>query len=403
MTCISLTRLLLRFLASILLISVAQTASAQEPGSRAEEQARQQEEKARSLSTYVSPWLEQRLLAVENAGGFGMARGLVVKFGDIKRGSGFAPGVGYGYTTSGGAVFVAKGVYSIKNYKLLYASAQSPHFSADRILFRARARWHDAPKVPLYPLGPDPSEFRTDYAETKTEVSGEALLKPVRFLRAGGGVGLEWFSTGFSHKENPVGLPLFDSLPGAGADPRYVHSHAFAAFDLRDSEGYTRRGTLLSATYHDYRSNGNGALSFGRLDGAAEQYLPILHGNWVIFLGLWASTTMTDGGREVPFFLMPTVGGHDLRGFKDYRFRDRHSIAWTAEYRWYAQEFLDAAIFYDAGKTVSTRSALDFDGLHSSIGAGVRLHTSVSTLVRLELAHSREGLRFIIGFSPVGP
>src|SRR6476619_5436761 len=179
MTCISLTRLLLSFLASILLISVAQTASGQEPGSRAEEQARQQEEKARSLSTYVSPWIEQRLLAVENAGGFGMARGLVVKFGDIKRGSGFAPGVGYGYTTSGGAVFAAKGVYSIKNYKLLQLSAQSPYLLEDRVLFRARARWQDAPKVPLYPLGTNPTEFRTDYAETITQVSGEALVNPV--------------------------------------------------------------------------------------------------------------------------------------------------------------------------------------------------------------------------------
>lgn len=397
------TRLLLRFLTAILFISPAYTAFAQEAGSRAEEQARRQEAKARTLKSYRSLWIEQRLLIVENAGGFGVARGLVSKFGDIKRGSGFAPGLGYGYTTPSGAVVAAKGVYSIKNYKLLQVSAQSPHFSADRILFRARARWQDAPKVPLYPLGPDPSEFRTDYAETKTEVSGEALLNPVPFVRLGGGVGLEWFNTGFSHHENPVGETLFDTLPGAGADPRYVHSRAFAAFDLRDSEGYTRRGTLLSATYHDYRGNENGVFSFRRIDGAAEQYLPILHGNWVIFLGVWASTTMTDNGQEVPFFLMPDVGGHDLRGFKDYRFRDRHSILWTAEYRWYAQEFLDAAIFYDAGKTVPTRGSLDFNGLHSSIGAGVRLHTSLSTLVRLEVAHGREGLRFIIGFSPVGP
>jgi hypothetical protein len=397
------TRLLLRFLPAILSFSCVHTAFAQEPGSRAEEQARQQEAKARTLTSYRSLWIEQRLLAVENAGGWGVARGLVVKFGDIKRGSGFAPGIGYGYTTSGGGVFAAKGGYSIKNYKLIQVSAQSPHLSADRILFRARARWQDAPKVPLYPLGPDPSEFRTDYAETKTEVSGEALLTPVRFVRFGGGVGLEWFNTGFPDKENPVGLPLFDTLPGSGADPRYLHSRAFAALDLRDSEGYTRRGTLLSATYHDYRANENGEFSFGRIDGAAEQYLPILHGNWVIFLGLWASTTMTDDGGKVPFFLMPDVGGHDLRGFKDYRFRDRHSIVWTAEYRWYAQEFLDAAIFYDAGKTVPTRGALDFNGLHSSIGAGVRLHTSVSTLVRLEVAHGREGTRFLIGFSPVGP
>jgi len=396
-------RLLLSSVVAVLLLSFAQIAFAQDAGSRAEEQAREQEAKARTLTTYQPPWIEQWLLSIEEAGGFGVARGFVVQFGDIKRGSGFAPGVGYGHTMANGAVFAAKGVYSIKNYKLLQVSAQSPHFWADRVLFRARARWQDAPRVPLYPLGSDPTEFRTDYAETRTQVSGEALLKPVGFVRVGGGVGLEWFETGFSHKENPIGMLLFNTLPGSGSDPRYVHSRAFAALDFRDSEGYSRRGSLLSAEYHDYRANSNGALSFARIDGAAEQYVPILHGNWVIFLGLWASTTTTAAGREVPFFLMPNLGGHDLRGFKDYRFRDRDSINWTAEYRWYAQEFLDAAIFYDAGKTVSTRDALDFKGLHASVGAGVRLHTPLSTLVRLEGAHSREGFRFLIGFSAVGP
>jgi outer membrane protein assembly factor BamA len=394
-------RLLLRCVLTAALLFVADRSIAQEPGSRAEEQARAQEEKARTLTTYQPSLIEQRLLSIENAGGFGVARGFVVKFGDIKRGSGFAPGVGYGYTTASGAVFAGKGVYSIKNYKLLQLSAQSPHLAADRVLFRARARWQDVPTAPLYPLGTNPPEFRTDYAESKTEVSGEALVTPARFVRLGGGIGLEWFQTAFSHDENPVGFPLFDSLPGAGADPRYLHSHASAAVDFRDSPGFSRHGSFLSATLHDYRDSG-GSLSFQRLDGSAEQYLPILHGNWVIYLGLWASTTMTDEGQSVPFFLMPDLGGHDLRAFSDYRFRDRHSINWTAEYRWYAQEFLEAAIFYDAGKTVSTRGALDFTGLHGSIGAGVRLHTATATLMRVELAHSEEGLRFLIGFSPVG-
>jgi Omp85 superfamily domain len=393
---------LLRSVSAAILLFLPAISSAQEPGSRAEEQASQQEAKARSLTTYRSSWIEQRLLSVENAGGFGTARGFVVKFGDIKRGSGFAPGIGYGYTTASGAVFAAKGVYSIKNYKLLQASAQSPAFFEGRIRFRSRARWQDAPAVALYPIGTDPPAFRTDYAETKTEVSGEALLDPVSVVRLGGGVGLEQFNTGLPHNQNPVGLPLLETLPGAAADPDYVHSRVFAALDLRESEGYTRHGSLLSATLHDYHQNGGGPLSFRRLDARAEQYLPILHGNWVIFLGLWASTTMTDDRQDVPFFLMPDLGGHDLRGFSDYRFRDRHSINWTAEYRWYAQEFLDAAIFYDAGKTVATRSALDFKGLHSSIGAGVRLHTPMATLVRVEVAHSQEGTRFLIGFSPVG-
>jgi len=397
------SRLPLRFIAALVLLVFPVTSLAQEPGSRAEEQASQQEAKAQNLTPPRASWIEQRLLSVENAGGFGTARGFVVKFGDIKRGSGFAPGIGYGYTTASGAVFSAKGVYSIKNYKLLQALAQSPALAEGRVLFRARARWQDAPAVSLYPIGTNSPELRTDYAERKTEVSGEALFNPVRFVRLGSGVGLEQFNTGFSHNENAGGLPLFDNLPGANADPDYVHSRVFAALDLRESPGYTRSGSLLTATFHDYHEIRGGGLSFKRLDGGAEQYLPILHGNWVIFLGLWASTTMTGDGQDVPFFLMPDLGGHDLRGFSDYRFRDRHSINWTAEYRWYAQEFLDAAIFYDAGKTVATRSALDFKGLHSSIGAGVRLHTPMATLVRVEVAHSQEGNRFLIGFSPIGP
>jgi outer membrane translocation and assembly module TamA len=91
-----------------------------------------------------------------------------------------------------------------------------------------------------------------------------------------------------------------------------------------------------------------------------------------------------------------------LRGFSSYRFRDRHSLLFTAEYRWYVQEFVDMAIFYDAGKVTSHRSQLDFDGLKSSVGAGIRFHGPETTAVRLEVAHSQEGWRLIFGFSPVG-
>jgi hypothetical protein len=111
---------------------------------------------------------------------------------------------------------------------------------------------------------------------------------------------------------------------------------------------------------------------------------------------------MTAAGHEVPFFLLPDLGGRDLRGFSDYRFRDRHSISWTAEYRWLALEFLDAAVFYDTGKTVANRASLNFEGLKSSVGGGIRLHGARATFLRLDVAHSREGLRFVIAFSPVG-
>src|SRR6185503_311941 len=76
----------------------ANPAPAQEPGSRAEEQAREQENKARTIAAYTPPWIERQLLEIENAGGFGVARGVVVAFGDIKRGSGVALGPAYGKT-----------------------------------------------------------------------------------------------------------------------------------------------------------------------------------------------------------------------------------------------------------------------------------------------------------------
>ena len=391
-----------RYLGALVVCLLAANVHAQEPGSRAEEQARQQEEKARALAPYKGPWIERELLAIEAAGGFGVARGLFVTFGDIKRGSGIALGPAYGHTFSSGAAAMVKGAYSISGYKMAQLSLQSPRLAQDRLLFRGRARWQDAPSVRFYALGPDPPEIRTEYAETKTEISGEALLRPVRFLRFGAGVGVERFDTGFAHKADPARFSLFAGMPGAGADPRYVHSRASAAVDSRDGEGYSRQGSFLGATLHDYRQQNDGPFSFQRLDGAAEQYVPILHGNWVLFFSLRASTTTTESGKNVPFFLMPDLGGHDLRGFANYRFRDRHSINLTAEYRWYAQEFLEGAIFYDAGKAVPDRGSLNFDGLKSSIGAGIRFHTPLTTILRLEVARSREGLRVLLAFSPVG-
>jgi hypothetical protein len=275
----------------------------------------------------------------------------------------------------------------------------SAPLSGGRLIFRGRARWQDAPTLPFSGLGPDSPEARTDYSETKTEVSGEAAFRPARFFRLGGGLGFERFETAVADP----GSSLFTGVPGVGAEPQYLHGRASVAIDSRDGPGYSRRGSLLGTMLHAYHQQDDGPYSFQRIDGVAEQYVPVLHGNWVLFLGLRASTTTAAAGQTVPFFLLPDLGGgSDLRGYSSYRFRDRHSILFTAEYRWYAQEYVDGAIFYDAGKTVPDRSSLDFTDLKSSIGAGVRFHTPLTTVLRVELAHSREGLRLILAFSPVG-
>ena len=379
-----------------LLLTSTLTVFAQDAGSRAEEEARKQQQKAASLSAYKPNFIERRILEIENEGGLGQRTGPFVAFGDIKRGSGFAAGPAFGWVRPNGFKIVAKAGYSAFNYKLLQLSAHSP-LLARRLVVSGRARWQDAPGVRAYRVGADSPYIPAKYAETKTEISTQALFNPVRRLRFGGGVGFEQYFTGPSHSTPPTAFVL----PNLGIDPQYVHSQASAAVDSRDGEGYSRHGTLLRGTFHDYRQRDGDTFTFQRVDGEAEQYVPILHGNWVVFLSLRASTTSAAAGRSVPFFLMPDLGGHDLRGFTTYRFRDLHSIKMTAEYRWYVQEYLDAAIFYDAGKVVPDRDSLDFSNLKRSVGAGVRLHGPQTTIIRVEVAKSKESLRFLLVFSPV--
>jgi hypothetical protein len=73
----------------------------------------------------------------------------------------------------------------------------------------------------------------------------------------------------------------------------------------------------------------------------------------------------------------------------------------TGQYRWYVQEYLDGVLFYEAGKVAPRFGDLDLEDLENSYGIGFHFHSPRATLLRLELARSREGLRLIFGFSPV--
>lgn len=386
---------------ALMLACTAGSAMAQDSASRAAELAAAQAEKAGHLSPPKAGLVERQVLAIERAGGFGVARGPFVTFGDIKRGAGASIGPAYGKTFGSGAVFVAKAGYSIRNAKMAQVAFDAAPMFGGRLRASTRVRWQDVPEVAFHGLAPGIAGEPASYSETMTEASAAATLRPVTMLRFDGGIGVERFKTAIGASD-PERIGLFTGVPGVSAAPRYIHSRGAAAIDTRDGEGYTRRGSLLRATIHDYRQQNGGPYSFRRVDTAAEQYLPVMHGNWVVYLGVRASTTMADRGDEVPYFLMPDLGGHDLRGFDNYRFRNRHSILATAEYRWYAQEYLDGAIFYDAGKAVADRRDLDFSGLKGSYGAGVRLHGPRTTALRLEVARSREGTRLILAFSPVG-
>ena len=124
--------------------------------------------------------------------------------------------------------------------------------------------------------------------------------------------------------------------------------------------------------------------------------MPLLRETWVLSMRGRVQTTLNDNDL-IPYFLLPTLGsGSTLRAFATERFRDRHSMLMTAEFRWIPNPFgLDMALFYDARKVTSRRRDLNFKGLKSDVGIGARFHGPSSTPLRIELAVGNEGWKVV--------
>ena len=167
------------------------------------------------------------------------------------------------------------------------------------------------------------------------------------------------------------------------------------------SPGYARRGGFYGVTLHDYTDNDE-QFGFREVNYEAIQHFPILRDAWVISLRGLAQTTSTKSGQQIPFFMLPSLGGgHNMRGYESYRFRDRDSLLLQAEWRIMVNRFVDTAVFYDAGKVTARRADLDFTGLKSNYGFGVRFHGPFTTPLRVEVAKSPEGLRLIFAMQPI--
>jgi outer membrane protein assembly factor BamA len=130
--------------------------------------------------------------------------------------------------------------------------------------------------------------------------------------------------------------------------------------------------------------------SFQRYEVQGLQTLPMFDQAVVVVLHGWGLFTHAAPGREVPFYLMPSLGGsYTLRGYSNYRFHDRQLLLASAETRWPIFDHLDGAVFVDAGTVAAKVGDLGFD--KTVYGFGLRVHSHRSTLARLDVAHTAEG------------
>ena len=364
-------------LLSFTVILAATGASAQT--TREESLAAERAEKATQLRPYEPPVLERRLERLERM--FSSERPVYTFFGGTYEGGGFALGPGFRGRIGETGSFDAHAGWSIRNYKAATATVKLPSFAGDRVTVGMNAEWLDAPSVASYGVGNDTSaDAKTSFALRSTTVGVSTRIQPVRFVAIGGGV-------------DALNL---DATPDA--NPNYRRSHAFAEFDWRSSPGYTRSGGQYRIEWSDYRASA-GRHDFRRVDAEVKQFIPLMRENWVIALRALTSSTDTTDGHEVPLVLLPALGGGDsLRGYPAWRFRDRNRLLLTGEYRWTAGPFLDMALFMDAGKVAARFEDLGLKDMQTSYGIGMTLHTFRTTLTRVELARTREGMGVSFSF-----
>ena len=383
-----------------LVLLVADVGPALAQDSRSAVIAAEQAAKAKTLQPYVPNRLEHTLVQLKREF-LEEPSGLYPYFGSVYSGGGFTLGAGYRQFYGDRTHVDVKGMYSLKSYKLIEVSTDSWGHADGRLDLHARAGWRDATQIAFHGIGTASPEDPTNFRMKQSYFGGDLRGGPGAFSVFRAGLAYEDFTlqdgTGTVPSIEDVFTPA--TAPGLGASPAYLHAVMSGGIDWRPSPGYARRGGLYEVTYHNYADRDD-TYSFDRIDAEIVQHIPVLRENWVFSLHGLLQTTLDDDD-VVPYFLMPSLGsGSTLRGYSSWRFRDRHSLLMSAEWRWIPNRLgIDMAIFYDTGKVTARFDDISLKGLKSNVGIGIRFHSPLATPLRIELAKGSEGMRLVFAGS----
>jgi outer membrane protein assembly factor BamA len=391
------------------LLCAATSAHAQD--TRADTLQRERAEKAKQLRAYDAGRLEKILLYVEESNPLARIaprNGFFVRYGYYQKPVGSGIGFGGGYRHDlfdRRARIVTEAGWTMRNYRLVRADVSMPYLADERFEVGVEATYHHRTQEDFYGAGADSLKSdRTNFRFDTKELLARAVARPRPWLAAGGHIGRISPSIGSG---TDTRFPSIEErfreghAPGLSEQPDFRYADAFAAVDYRDQPGNARAGGYYSLTLASYADLEGGTFSFRRTDLHLQQFFPIFDKKRVFAVQARVLASDTANNESVPFYFQPTIGGSTtLRGFADYRFRDRNALYLNAEYRWEAFSALDMALFSDWGKVTSRAGDLDFGDLKHAYGIGLRFNTYKTVFLRLDIGTGGgEGIRYYFKFN----
>jgi len=389
-----------RWLGGLLVLALGATET-QAQDSRADAIAQAQADKAQHLVPYVPSKAERIATAVQDRF-FGSPTGMYPWLDSVYSGGGFTLGAGYRRFMGDWTFWDARGLYSVKAYKRFEVLTTSLGLADDRLDLQALGGWRDATQVSFYGTGIETTlEDKSNFGMEEAYLGATARYRGAAKSFVDLGLRFEEYrlKSGSGSSSSTDEKYTQETAPGLGSDPGLLHTTIGGGFDTRPAAGYARHGGLYALSYDNWADHEQ-VYAFDRLTLEGVQHIPILRENWVVSLHGVMVTTLGDDD-VVPFFLLPSLGsGSTLRAYPSWRFRDRHSLLMSGEWRWIPSRLaLDMAFFYDAGTVASRRDELSIDHLKTDAGVGVRFHGPLSTPLRIDVAHGSDGLNIVFSGS----
>jgi len=192
------------------------------------------------------------------------------------------------------------------------------------------------------------------------------------------------------------------SAPGLGQATTYAVVGGGVGVRYPEDEALNGYSTNFGVAVRRYQEAAGRPYSFTRTDVRwNNQYTPDTSADLGTFsVNVRLASAFAGSADQVPFYLMPTLGGADingdsaLRSYHDYRFRAAHTLAGEIEYAHVLIDPIGVFAFYDAG-TVGDRFGDLGRSVKHSAGVGATLRLGGIVFAQLYYAFGgSEGTRF---------
>ncbi len=317
-------------------------------------------------------------------------------------GAGFGGGLGFRHIAFFGEGNELRGSFSITNRKD-YKATLGMHFPVGpRGALEIGAGYRQRPNARFYGLGSASLPGNLSYFTQTAEWAGASyrhLLGGSFYLQAEG-----LYSRVDAAPTTEVSPPLETVFsgnlpPGFGVRSRGFDAGLSLGSDDTHGTARPRRGGIRRAYASRFFSGQSGEASYWHYRAEIQQFLPLwFRGNSLALRG-FASWIDPSGNNPVVFQRLMTNDDPDLlRGFRDFRWRDRGLLVLSAEYRWpilgvYAPDDagVDAYLLADVGQVFGNAKEITGPNLTKSYGGGLRLFGKSGLVGRIEYARSSEG------------